>query len=95
MSADFTHSTSGDVPRLFIGRQMRLVLAGIAVGAFAALILTRMLSSLSHLLYGIGPSDPVTFGAVSLVMIFVVALACYIPAHRAVKVDPVVALRSE
>jgi predicted permease len=84
-----------NVLRLFIGRQMRLVLAGIAVGAFGALILTRMLSSLSHLLYGIGPSDPVTFGAVSLVMIFVAALACYIPAHRAVKVDPVVALRSE
>jgi ABC-type antimicrobial peptide transport system permease subunit len=49
-----------NVLRLFIGRQMRLVLAGIAVGAFGALILTRMLSSLSHLLYGIGPSDPVT-----------------------------------
>jgi predicted permease len=84
-----------NVLRLFIGRQMRLVLAGIAVGAVAALILTRMLSSLSHLLYGIGPSDPVTFAAVSLVMIGVAALACYIPAHRAVKVDPVVALRSE
>jgi predicted permease len=84
-----------NVLQLFIGRQMKLVLTGIAAGALAALILTRMLSSLSHLLYGIGPSDPVTFGAVSLVMIFVAALACYIPAHRAVKVDPVVALRSE
>jgi predicted permease len=84
-----------NVLQLFIGRQMKLVLTGIAAGALAALILTQMLSSLSHLLYGIGPSDPVTFGAVSLVMILVTALACYIPAHRAVKVDPVVALRSE
>jgi ABC-type antimicrobial peptide transport system permease subunit len=74
---------------------MKLVLAGIAVGAVAALIFTRMLSSLSHLLYGIGPGDPVTFAAVSLVMIGVGVLACYFPAHRAVKVDPVVALRSE
>jgi predicted permease len=85
----------GNVLRLFIGRQMRLVLAGIAVGSVGALILTRMLSSLSHLLYGIGSSDPLTFAAVSLVLIGVAALACYIPARRAVEVDPVVALRYE
>ena len=84
-----------NVLRLFIGRQMKLVFAGIAVGAVAALIFTRMLSSLSHLLYGIGPGDPVTFAVVSLVMIGVGVLACYFPAYRAVKVDPVVALRSE
>jgi ABC-type antimicrobial peptide transport system permease subunit len=85
----------GNVLRLFIGRQMRLVLAGIAVGSVGALILTRMLSSLSRLLYGIGSSDPLTFAAVSLVLIGVAALACYIPARRAVEVDPVVALRYE
>jgi ABC-type lipoprotein release transport system permease subunit len=74
---------------------MRLVLAGIALGAVGALILTRMLSSLSHLLYGVGSSDPLTFAMVSLVLIGVAALACYIPARRAVEVDPMVALRHE
>jgi predicted permease len=88
-------ATKANVLNLFIGQQMRLVLAGIAVGAAAALMLARMLSSLSQLLYGIGPGDPVTFAAVSFVMAGVAALAGYIPARRAVKVDPVVALRSE
>jgi predicted permease len=85
----------GAVLRLFIGRQMRLVLVGIAVGGAGALILTRMLSSLSHLLYGVGSSDPLTFAAVSVVLISVAAVAGYIPARRAVKVDPVVVLRNE
>ncbi len=80
---------------LFIGRQMRLVLAGIALGAVGALILTRVLSSLSHLLYGIGSSDPLTFAIVSLVLIGVSAFASYIPARHAVEVDPMVALRHE
>jgi putative ABC transport system permease protein len=66
-----------------------------AVGAAGALILTRTLSSLSHLLYGIGSSDPLTFAIVSLVLMGVAALACYIPARRAAKVDPMVALRNE
>jgi predicted permease len=85
----------GNVLRLFMGRELRLVLGGIAAGVAGALILTRTLSSLSHLLYGIGASDPLTFAAVSLVLIGVAALASYIPARRAVKVDPVVALRYE
>jgi predicted permease len=84
-----------NVLRLFIGRELRLVLAGIALGAVGALILTRTLSSLSHLLYGIGSSDPLTFATVSVVLIGVAALACYIPARRAAKVDPIVALRYE
>jgi predicted permease len=85
----------GNVLRLFIGRELKVVLAGIAVGVAGALILTRTLSSLSHLLYGIGSSDPLTFAAVSLVLIGVAGLASYIPARRVVKVDPVVALRYE
>jgi predicted permease len=85
----------GNVLRLFIGRELRLVLAGIAVGAVGALILTRTLSSLSHLLSGIGSSDPLTFATASVVLIGVAALACYIPARRAAKVDPMVALRYE
>ena len=85
----------GNVLRLFIGRELRVVLAGVAAGVAGALILTRTLSSLSHLLYGIGSNDPLTFAAVSLVLIGVAALASYIPARRAAKVDPMVALRYE
>jgi putative ABC transport system permease protein len=85
----------GNVLGLFIGRELRLVLAGIAVGAVGARILTRTLSSLSHLPYGIGSNDPLTFATASVVLIGVAALACYIPARRAAKVDPMVALRYE
>jgi predicted permease len=85
----------GDVLRLFIGRELRLVLVGMGAGAAGALILTRTLSSLSHLLYGIGSSDPLTFATVSVVLMGVAALACYIPARRAARVDPMVALRNE
>ena len=84
-----------NVLRLFIGQELRLVFAGIVVGAVGALILTRTLSSLSHLLYGVGSSDPLTFATVSAVLISVAAFACYIPARRATKVDPMVALRYE
>jgi predicted permease len=85
----------GDVLRLFIGRELKLVLVGMAAGAAGALILTRTLSSLSHLLYGTGSSDPLTFAIVSIVLMCVAALACYIPARRATKVDPMIALRNE
>jgi predicted permease len=84
-----------DVLRMVIGQGLRLALAGVAIGAVAALILARLLSSFSHLLYGVGTSDPVTFGAVSLVLTAVAVLACYIPARRAMRVDPLVALRYE
>ena len=83
------------VIRLFIGQELKLVLSGIAVGAVGAIILTRTLSSLSHLLYGVGSGDPVTFATASVVLIAVAALAGYIPARRAAMVDPMVALRYE
>ena len=85
----------GDVLRLFIGRELKLVVVGMAVGAAGALILTRTLSSLSHLLCGVRSSDPLTFSVVSVVLMGVAALACYIPARRAAKVDPMVVLRNE
>jgi predicted permease len=85
----------GRVLRLFVGQELKLVLIGIAGGAAGALVLTRTLSSLSHLLYGVGSGDPLTFATASIVLIAVAALAGYIPARRAVKVDPMVALRYE
>jgi predicted permease len=83
------------VLRVFIGQELKLVLSGIAIGTIGALVLTRTLRSFSHLLYGIGSQDPLTFATVSIVLIAVGALAGYIPARRAAKVDPMVALRYE
>jgi predicted permease len=81
--------------RLVVGQGLRLALTGLAIGAAAALMLTRLLSSFSHLLYGVGASDPLTIVAVSLVLAGVTILACYIPARRAMRADPMVALRHE
>jgi len=81
--------------RLVIGQGLRLVLAGLTIGAAAALILTRLLSVFSHLLYGVGTNDPVTFFAVALVLTGVAVLACYIPSRHAMRIDPMVALRHE
>jgi putative ABC transport system permease protein len=84
-----------DVFRMVVGQGLALALAGLAIGVVAALILTRLLSSFSLLLYGVGGSDPLTFTTVSVMLILVAILACYIPARRAMRVDPMVALRYE
>jgi predicted permease len=84
-----------DVLRMVVGQGLALALAGLAIGVVAALILTRVLSSFSLLLYGVGASDPLTFITVSVMLILLAILACYIPARRAMKVDPMVALRYE
>jgi predicted permease len=84
-----------DIFRMVIGHGLRLTLAGLASGAFAALTLARILSSFSHLLYGVSASDPVTFLALSVVLTAVAILACYVPARRAANVDAMVALRHE
>ncbi|HEV2417081.1 MAG TPA: ABC transporter permease [Terriglobia bacterium] len=81
-----------DVLGMVIGQGVKLVLIGVTVGIAGALALTRFLSSL---LYGVRPTDPVMFLAVSLVLIGVALLACYIPARRAANVDPMMALRHE
>jgi predicted permease len=84
-----------NVFRMVVGHGLRLALAGLTMGTLAALILTRVLSSFSHLLYGVGANDPATFIAVALMLTGVAILACYIPARRATRVDPIVALRYE
>jgi predicted permease len=84
-----------DVFRLVVGQGLRLVLVGLAIGTVAMLILSRLVSSFSNLLYGVGTNDPLTFIAVSLVLTTVSVLACYVPACRAAKVDPMVVLRHE
>jgi ABC-type antimicrobial peptide transport system permease subunit len=85
----------GQIFQMVIGQGLRIAIVGLTIGATAALILARLLSSFSHLLYGVGPSDPVTFASVSLVLTGVAVLACYIPARRASRVDPMVTLRYE
>jgi len=81
-----------DVLSMILGQGMRTIMVGLAIGLAASLGLTRAISSL---LFGITPGDPLTFAGVSLLLVSVALLACYVPARRAAKVDPMVALRYE
>jgi predicted permease len=84
-----------DVLRMIIGQGLRLVAAGVLIGAGIALLLARLLSAFSRLLYGVRANDPVTFMAVLFVLAGVSVLACYFPARRASRLDPMAALKSE
>jgi ABC-type antimicrobial peptide transport system permease subunit len=83
---------AGDVLGLVLRQGLQLALIGVAAGAIGAFALTRLIRGL---LFGISSFDPVTFLGMALVLIAVTVLACVIPATRATKVDPLVALRYE
>jgi predicted permease len=82
----------GDVRKMFLWHGLRLTTLGIAIGIGIALMLTRVMSAF---LFGVGPMDPITYAAVSAVLAGMTLVATYLPAHRASRVDPVVALRAE
>ncbi|HXQ71809.1 MAG TPA: FtsX-like permease family protein, partial [Pyrinomonadaceae bacterium] len=81
-----------DVLKLVVRDGLKLVVIGVAVGLLGAFMLTRLMSTL---LFGVTPTDVVTYATVALGLIGVALAACYIPARRATKVDPLVALRFE
>ena len=83
---------TSDVLRLIVGQGLKVVVIGVAVGLLAALALARVMKSL---LFNVTATDPLTFVAVSLLLVCVAAVACFIPARRAAKTDPIIALRNE
>jgi len=83
---------SADVLKLVVRDGMKMAIVGVAVGLAGAFAITRLIDSL---LFGVTPTDLPTFALVTLGLLLVAFLACYLPAHRATKVDPLVALRYE
>ena len=84
-----------DVMTMILRQGMALTLVGVALGLAGAYVLTKYMESLTRMLYGVEPTDPLTFGVIALLLTLVALLACLVPARRATKVDPMVALRHE
>jgi predicted permease len=85
-------ASRSDVLRMVLGDGMRITLIGVAIGLAAAFGLTRLITTL---IYGVGAADPITFAAVAILLSAIALFACYIPARRAMRVDPMIALRYE
>jgi putative ABC transport system permease protein len=85
-------ATSSDMLKLIIGQGMKLAALGVALGVGCALAVSRLMA---NLLFGVSATDPLTFAVIALLLGLVALLACYIPARRATKVDPMIALRHE
>jgi len=83
---------TGAILKLVVGQGMKLVASGVALGLAASFSLTRLMS---NMLFGVSAVDPMTFGAITLLLTFVALLACWIPARRAMRLDPMIALRYE
>jgi putative ABC transport system permease protein len=82
----------GSILRMVLGQGLGLILLGVAAGIAGAFVLTRFLESM---LYGVTPTDAITFAAIPVLLTAVALLACYLPARRAMRVDPMTALRQE
>jgi ABC-type antimicrobial peptide transport system permease subunit len=85
-------ASSSDVLRMVLGQGLRITLIGVAIGLATAFGLTRLITTL---IYGVGTTDPITFASAAILLSGVAVFACYIPARRAMRVDPIIALRYE
>ena len=83
---------TSDVLRLILGQGAKMALIGVAIGIAAALGLTRLMA---NMIFGVSAHDPLTFAGVALILVAVALAACYVPARRAMRVDPIAALRYE
>jgi putative ABC transport system permease protein len=85
----------GNVLRMILRQGMVLTIIGIALGLGSAFVVTKYLESLTTMLFGVRPRDPWTFAVIAIFLTAVALIACFIPARRATKIDPLVALRYE